>query len=71
MNNWLYIRLTCRSIGSIDDGIDKPGTGLAILEDAIDRAVVQRHIPFVAVPTGLVGRVGRVRLMGVVGIFPT
>src|SRR6266566_2647963 len=49
---------------SIDDGIDEPPAGRTILKDAIDGAIGQRHIPFVAIPRGRVGQVGRVGLVG-------
>ena len=62
----------------IGDGIDKPSIGFAIAEDPVHRAVAERDIPFVAIPTGLVGLVGQVGLVGLVSlvrpvscVFPT
>src|SRR5262245_44260177 len=36
---------------SIHDGVDEPAAGLAIAKHTVDRAVAQRDVPFVAVPT--------------------
>src|SRR5437667_5989778 len=56
----------------IGDGIDKPSIGFAIAEDPVHRAVAERDIPFVAIPTGLVGLVGQVSRVGPLScIFPT
>ena len=34
---------------SIDNGVNEPGVGVAILEDAIDRAIAERDVPFVSI----------------------
>src|SRR4051812_8866125 len=45
----------CQS--SIDNRINEPSPRVAIEKNAIHGAVAQRNVPFVAVPTGQVGRV--------------
>ena len=50
---------------SIDNPVHETSIRIAFAEDAIRRAVVQRDVPFVAIPRGgRVGRVGRVRRVG-------
>src|SRR5262249_2758791 len=47
-----YQRPPCSpwSCFSIDDRFDEPATGFAILEDAVDRAIGERDLPFVVNP---------------------
>ena len=53
----------CPVCPSINHAFDEPLPHLALDEDAIDRAVGERDIPFVAIPTGRVRQVRRVRLV--------
>src|SRR5687767_6432089 len=42
----------------VDNPFNEPVIGIALAEQAIGRAVVERDVPFVAIPGGQVGRVG-------------
>ena len=45
--------------GLVHDPIDEPASGVALLEDAVRRAVAQRHVPLVAIPGRTRGRAPR------------